>query len=549
MRALCRGSCARANLRRAHRTVTGSHYRAPKGRTGTVGVAMSEDRTGDEELSVGVDDARLATAFLLARESDEYIAVMDVLETSVNDLTPSDVAAALTAAGTALDVKTVEARLESLRRWTAASARTDTSQILRHADLLARNWRYTATPVGRQVQRFYRTVLAGTPTLREIPLSSLERVVRSLELLAEQPHAPLEAIAEHIGQLFTSHDDLDGALVGAEDALTGLADRFDLDTGATGELKEMLVNYATRVATELERGAARAAAALEVLQPHIDALVDAAVTTSDARALIQSGALTASRGGRAQDWAGLAAWFSPDNGRAARFALRLVRALPGMHANLRRLHTASGTATSRARALALAQAVRDPELGTAVTLAVLGDHRWRKLYGAADDTDLTRNPAWRDGPSVEIPELLRATGRTGARGRAPASRDDSEATAIIAARRAERLAAHREAVAEVLAARPGQQLSDAAARVAYASLLAAARGRTRSNGRTGERDGLACTLWHTPGITGVLHASTWQILLPGRQIAFHLRGSVATPPRAGSTADPGGPVRLVGGVA
>ncbi|MEX2289493.1 MAG: DUF2397 domain-containing protein [Mycobacteriales bacterium] len=511
---------------------------------------MSEDKAGGEELSVGVDDARLATAYLLARESDEYIAVMDVLETSVNDLTPGEVAAALTAAGTPIDVKTVEARLESLRRWIAASARTDTSQILRHADLLARNWRYTATPVGRQVQRFYRNVLAGTPSLREIPLSSLERVVRSLERLAGNPDAPLEEVAEHIGQLFTSHDDLDGALVGAEDALTGLADRFDLDNEATGELKEMLVNYATRVATELERGAARAAAALDILQPHAGALVDAAVTTSEARALIQSGALTASRGGRTEDWAGLAAWFSPDTGRAARFALRLVRALPGMHANLRRLHTSSGTATSRARALALAKAVRDRDLGTAVTLAVLGDHRWRKLYGAADDTDLTRNPAWRDGPSVEIPELLRATGRTGARGRAPAARDNTEATAIVAARRAERLATHRDAVAEVLAAQPGDQLSDGAARVAYASVLAAARRRTRASSRTGECDGLACTLWHTPGVTGVLRARTWQILLPDRQIAFHRRGSVAMPPSSGTaTADPGGPVRLIGGVA
>lgn len=45
----------------------------------------------------------------------------------------------------------METRLDKLRDWTAASARTDTSRIPRHADLLARNWRRTATPAGRHV--------------------------------------------------------------------------------------------------------------------------------------------------------------------------------------------------------------------------------------------------------------------------------------------------------------------------------------------------------------------------------------------------------------
>jgi uncharacterized protein (TIGR02677 family) len=505
-----------------------------------------------EDLAVGVDDARLATAYLLARESDEYIAVMDVLESSINDLTPAEVSAALTSSGRPLEEKTVEARLESLRRWTAVSARTDTSKIMRHADLLARNWRYTATPVGRQVQRFYRNVLAGTPTLREIPLSSLDRVIRSLEWLAERPDAATAEVAEYIGRLFTSHDDLDGALVGAEDALTSLADRFDLDAEATGELKEMLVSYATRVATELERGAARATAALSELLPRADLLAAAAVSASEARALIESGALTASRGGRVEDWHGLAAWFDADRGRSARFSLRLVRALPGMHANLRRLHTSAGTATSRARALALASAVRDPDRGTALTLAVLGDHRWRKLYSAGDDTDLTRNPAWREGPSVDVPELLRATGRTGARGRPPAARDNSEAVAAVAARRAERVAAHAAALQEVLTAPPGSQLSDPAARVALTALLAAVRASARGERRTGERDGLACTLWHTGEGCGVLRGLTWQILLPGRVPLFHRRGDKINRP-ARTTADTGPTVNVtvtaIGGVA
>jgi hypothetical protein len=131
-----------------------------------------------------LEDARSVVIYLVVHESSQYIAIMDVLESSITDLTPNEVSVRLQAAQMPLDQSLVEARLDKLREWGAASARTDTSRILRHADLLARNWRYTATPAGRQVQRFYRKVLADTPAVREIPLSSLARVVEAIETLA-----------------------------------------------------------------------------------------------------------------------------------------------------------------------------------------------------------------------------------------------------------------------------------------------------------------------------------------------------------------------------
>lgn len=53
---------------------------------------------------------------------------MAVLESSVTDLTPAEVTAALRGAGAVLDERTVEARLDKPREWTAVSARTDTRQ-------------------------------------------------------------------------------------------------------------------------------------------------------------------------------------------------------------------------------------------------------------------------------------------------------------------------------------------------------------------------------------------------------------------------------------
>ncbi|WP_198950816.1 DUF2397 family protein [Kineosporia sp. A_224] len=522
------------------------------------------DPAADEAFTVAVTDSRRATAYLVAPEADDYIAVMAVLEGSITDLTPGEVAQALTQAGRPLDERTVEVRLDKLRDWTAATARTDTSKILRHADLLARNWRWTATPAGRQVQRFYTNVLAATPTMREIPLSSLARVVDALERLAsglpegsDRVRLPADEVAELVGRLFTSHDDLDSALVGAEDTLAGLADRFDLDDASTGELKQLLVEYATRVAAELETGAARARRALLLLSPVFTAVAQTAVDASDARALIDRGALTASRGGRAADWRGLLAWCDPSTGRAARFALRLVRALPGMHANLRRLHASSSAATSRARALQLARACAEPRVGPALFLAAVGDHPWRKLYGDADDEDLGGLLPWRGGPTVTVPELLRATGRTGARGRPPAARDDAAARAEVAERRRLRAAEHGAALAEILATGPGDVLSAAAGRVALASLMAAVRSSAssvsggRRDRRSAHRDGLACSLFVVPGHTGTVRTATWRLWLPGRAIVFHAAGSRAAPPdTAGADSDTIVDVRFVaGGVA
>src|ERR1700755_2552601 len=101
---------------------------------------------------------------------------MDVLEAAVNELTVAEVTRALQAAGIRLDASTVESRLASLKELGAVSVRSDTSSARRYVELLARNGRYTASPAGRHVQRFYRRVLAGTATVREIPIVSLDRI-------------------------------------------------------------------------------------------------------------------------------------------------------------------------------------------------------------------------------------------------------------------------------------------------------------------------------------------------------------------------------------
>lgn len=516
------------------------------------------------------DDSRRVVAYLTAPESDEYIAVMAVLEGEVTDRTPAEITSRLRSIGIQLDQKIIETRLDKLVAWGAASPRADASQLRRYADLLARNRRYTATPTGRQVHRFYNSYLAGTPAMREIPLPSLNRIVNSLSALVRllassgrstattTSSARIEAqIAEHVGIAFTSHDDIDAALVGAEDGLAGLADRFDLDDERTAELKTILVDYATHIAAELDQGSARARAYLDGLLPQAQTLVEALLAASDAKELIAFGALAASRGGRVEDWEGLRRWFDPQDGRAARFSLRLVQALPGMHANLRRLHSSSGAATTRAHAIQLARACADPTYGTQIWQAALGDHSWRKLAGTADDEEVVRaTTSWRDGPGVALPELLRTTGRTGARGPAATARDDTATREAKLRERRERQRLHAEAVREVLAAAPGDPLSDHAARVAFAIITFTARAAIRPNaggpgvaGRVGSREGLGCTLLYLgpTAFVGVIRAPSWRVLLPGRVALFHPPNRTARVPAgmaAALTGDPGDRIQV-----
>ncbi|MGW5822946.1 DUF2397 family protein, partial [Streptomyces noursei] len=145
--------------------------------------------------------------------------------------------------------------------------------------------------------------------------------------------------------------------------------------------------------------------------------------------------------------------------------------------------------------------------------------------------------SWRGGPQVPVPTLLRTVGRSGPRGRGAAPRDDTMAKTEVAEARARRQAGHHKALAAVLAALPGQQLDEAAARIALAALMAAARATPTGPRRTGTSGGLACTLLHTSSGTGILNAPTWQVLLPGRIPLFHRPGQRPTTAALAALAD------------
>ena len=441
-------------------------------------------------------DQRDAVFYLNSAASDDYIAIMRVLDAAVVDMTPSDVVAGLRAAGVLMDQPLVEERLKRLYDFGVVDRFQDNTNVRVIADLLDKNFRYTPTGVGRQVQRFYERYLTGAARLREIAIVSLKTVVAELEALAnpEDRWTDVGSVQQRVNNLFNAHESLDTTLIDAESGLMKLASRFDLDDGETGELKSLLFRYVTFAVNEIELGSEQASTALRILEGRFDRLMEITVSQSTASELINREILSASRGGSMSDWGGLVRWYDPDTGRGARFARRILGALPTFHANLRRLQTSGPGKTTRSRALLLAKACLDTDHAQRLYLAALGDHPWRKLHGEAEDPGAGRVPPWRLGPQVETEKWQFSTGATGSRGKAPAVVDDSAERAAHRARLEQAKALRERHEAEVLAASPGQDLSVGAARVAYEVLTAAARARSVGGRRTARRDGLACTI-------------------------------------------------------
>ncbi|MFD5898666.1 DUF2397 family protein [Streptomyces sp. NPDC060366] len=467
----------------------------------------------------GGDPAR-PFGYVLSPRREQYVAIMGVLERSVDELTPAGVVRALAAQGVVMPLAVVVQRLRALcDTFLAGSGRPD-SQIERWKELDGARWRYSATPRGRQVHRLWSQMVAEGVVQREIPLDGLARIHGALSGLAGGQELREAEVSGLAGQVFVEHDFLDAALVGQADMLARLAHRFDLAPQATVELKQLIVEYATHVVVHMDRAVALIHQQLLGLRPRFGDLAQARQGQSHAGPLVERGVLAPARGLRVADWEQLLAWFSPGTGKAARFGLQLVRAIPMMHANLRRDQSVSGPGTMRSKALSLAVACQSPRYGQAVLRASLGDHPWTKLHTSAEgENEGVGVVSWHEGPRVPALALLRATGQSGPRGRVAPRKSRKEAARVAAAQRAQRQAELRAAAAEVLAG--AGPLSDRACRAALKAVVAAVQAAECGGCRTGRAGEVGCTLTVEEGAVGRVEGYRWSVLVPGRRVVFH----------------------------
>ncbi|MFF5706594.1 DUF2397 family protein [Streptomyces sp. NPDC012794] len=119
--------------------------------------------------------------YLLSSRRCEYVPIMEVLERSVDPLTPREVACQLAAQGVDLPLSVVTLRLRALDdTYLAASGRPD-SDIEHYQDLSGARWRYSSTPRGRQVQRLYAQMASEGTIQREIARDGLARICDALD--------------------------------------------------------------------------------------------------------------------------------------------------------------------------------------------------------------------------------------------------------------------------------------------------------------------------------------------------------------------------------
>ncbi|MFJ1610411.1 DUF2397 family protein [Streptomyces sp. NPDC088253] len=466
-------------------------------------------------------DPTRAFGYVMSTVREEYAAIMDVLDRAVDHLTPAQISVQLTAGGIDLHPARVAQRLGVLRDTFLAVSGQPDNDIERWQELSGARWRYASTAQGRQVQRLWKLLAADGMVQREIPLDGLARIGEALKALQGEAVAPGDLV-KLAGQAFVEHDQLDASLVGQADMLARLADRFDLDSEGTAELKQLIVAYATHVVVHLDREVVAIHAQLVRLRPRFAELAAVCRAQSRARALVARGVLAASRGAQEGDWEQLLSWFAPASGRCARFALQLVRAIPMMHANLRRQQSAAGPGTLRAKTLSLAAACRDARRGEAVFRASLADRPWVKLHTCAEG-EAGEVVSWHAGPRVPALAMLRASGRSGPRGAVAPRRDRAEAAREVALERERIRAGQRAAVAEVLAG--VFPLSDRACRVALQAVMAAARGAEAGGVRAGRAGGVGCVLTAVEGALGRVDGVSWSVLVPGREVAFHPESS------------------------
>jgi uncharacterized protein (TIGR02677 family) len=376
---------------------------------------------------------------------------------------------------TALGLDAVRERLRSVR-WAAALEDDELHQVLRqlvqwelldvvhnHAENYRtaeeyerRNLQYSLTRRGEAALAGVRhalEVLAATGALQTAVLEAIADRLDELCLLAGEP-----ASADR--RIFTTLRELEGhleALVENTKAFNGELQRLLRAEGADlevfREVKAATVAYLREFLDDLDRrGQAVAAAVAQVEERGIAGLRERALRGAELPPV--TGADPAPRwlDSRRARWAGLRAWFLPeDTGArprieqlhdiARRAIVSLLQVLERINESRRRSSSAVQDFRELARWFAAAPAEEDMHR---LWSAAFGLGSARHAHLAHADPELTPpSSSWSEAPPVEVSALLRTSGRTERFTRTARVRD----VAAVRAERAERARAERAELA------------------------------------------------------------------------------------------------------
>ncbi|MER5618098.1 TIGR02677 family protein [Streptomyces sp. NPDC002215] len=506
---------------------------------------------GDDEMRRRLD----AYAYLSAPERLEHIAIMRVFcGTLLADLAVPDVMAKLRGSGgpgAGLDADTLTARLEQLERWGNLLRGSHTVKASSITEYQRSRARYQLSRLGERVQRDADGVLAEAEAAREVSnelLALVERGLRELAELVSEPGgiAPQDGL-ERVSTLFVQFAEFADSIRDFYAYLGQVLARYDLDSAEYQGFKELLLDYVEAITEDVAFRAPRISAALDMLWPHLPALLD----RLDAHAQGLSGIspqgegrsetrVQRSRGRELADWHGLRGWFSSTDGQGSQVdQLRdaTLRALQSLLANAKRmLRSATGEMSRRRDLLRLARWFDEaaPQDAHDIAVAAFG------LYGArhlgippASDEVVPAYTSWWTGPVVEVPVALRERGSRAQRGRTASVEDHSAQKHRLREDARERAAA-RKAAADELRSASGRfddvRLTSAALSLLL-ELLATALGNAQLKRRAGtDREGtlgfgldaawsedadlgIGLTVQRTAGARTLLHSADGDLLL------------------------------------
>ncbi|MEU9338732.1 TIGR02677 family protein [Streptomyces sp. NPDC048290] len=494
---------------------------------------------------------------LSAPERLEYVAIMRVFcGTLLADLAVPDLLRTLRqggGSGAGLDAETLTVRLEQLVRWGNLLRSSHTVNASSISEYQRSRARYQLSKLGERVQRDADGVLAEADAAREVSNELLALVERGLRELAGLVAAPGGVEAqdglERISTVFVQFGEFADSVRDFYAYLGQVLSRYDLDGAEYQGFKELLLDYVEAITEDVAFRAPRIAAALDILWPHLPALLERVdAHTQGLSGLGGLGGLSAqgevrvqrSRGREFADWEGLRGWFSDTGGQGSQVdQLRdaTLRALQSLLANAKRmLRSATGEMSRRKDLLRLARWFEQaaPQDAHDIAVAAFG------LYGArhlgippATDEVVPAYTSWWTGPVVEVPVALRERGSRAQRGRASAVEDHSAQKRRLR-ETARRRAAARAAAADELRGASGRfaqvRLTSAALGLLL-ELLATALGHAQLTRRAGTDGfelgsahsedaelGIRLTVRRTVGIRTVLYSADGELLLDDLEI-------------------------------
>ncbi|WP_154769099.1 TIGR02677 family protein [Nakamurella alba] len=410
--------------------------------------------------------------YLTASESAEYVAIMELFSaTLLVDLSPAEVAQAVSDTGTDLTVQIAEARCRQLVEWGNLTPAPRDARVNTVADFWRARSRFQISKLGGRTHRAVMEVLQAAEGAREVARELLGQIVNSLDRIAQaldQPEqAHPDAVAGMVTSVFNDHQLFSDSARDFYAYLSGVLSRFDLVDEEYTQFKRLLLDYVDLINADVNRHAPAIAARLTDLQARLDDLLN---ILNKVRGL-DIEAVDRGRGRSRSDWEELAIWYGADGSGSGADQLRAAAgvALGQLISNAKRMLDTSGVGYSRrADLLRLARWFDTAETDDAHRLfaAAFIAYPARHLALGPEEPDPRIGPTtsfW-TAPAVDVPVSLRERADRAIRGRSSRVPDPAADRRALA-QQAEREAEERRSAAVELSAAGrlhGSRLSPAA---------------------------------------------------------------------------------------